>query len=294
MPTAMLKNIFLTFLLGSCFIAKGQVLSDSLLIDGHYRVFYFHKPQANPGASLVFAMHGSGGRPQDIMEQTKKLESRALADHFIAVYPAGYKRYWNECRKASTAAANIENIDEDAFFSGMIEYFSSKYKINTKRVFATGFSGGGHMAYRLGLTMPSKIKAISAIVANLPTPDNMDCTESKMPIAVMITNGTADQVNPYNGGAVNTPGVTLGNVRATEQSFQYWAALDGYQGSPVKSVLPDADTSNDITVERYAYKEKGKPEVTLLKVINGKHQILTDIDVFEESWKFFKRQIEEK
>ncbi|GLU52129.1 alpha/beta hydrolase family esterase [Dyadobacter frigoris] len=289
----MLRKLLITVILLQSSLLKAQLISDSLLIDKHYRVFYYNKPQASQtGASLVFAMHGSGGKPQDIVEKAVKLETKAIADNFIIAYPAGYKHYWNECRKASTAAANVEKIDEVAFFSGMIKYFKEKFKINEKHVFATGFSGGGHMSYSLGLTMTGKIKAISAIVANLPTPENMDCVESKMPLAVMITNGTADQTNPYNGGEVKIPGVSLGTVRATEQSFQYWAALDGYKGNPVKSIVQDADTSNDITIEKYTYKKKGQPEVTLLKVINGKHQWLTDIDVFEESWKFFKRQIE--
>lgn len=289
----MLKNLLITIILLQGSLVKAQLISDSLLIDKHYRVFYYNKPQSSQtGASLVFAMHGSGGKPQDIVEKAAKLETKATADNFIIAYPAGYKHYWNECRKASTAEANVQNINEVAFFSRMIKYFKEKFKINEQHVFATGFSGGGHMSYALGITMPGKIRAISAVVANLPTPENMDCVESKKPLAVMITNGTADQTNPYNGGAVNIPGVSLGMVRATEQSFQYWAALDGYKGNPVKSIVPDADTSNDITIEKFTYKTKGQPEVTLLKVINGKHQWLTDIDVLEESWKFFKRQIE--
>jgi len=121
----------------------------------------------------------------------------------------------------------------------------------------------------------------------------MDCGEAKKPIAIQIINGTADGTNPYNGGEVKTPGVTLGMVRSTDESLKYWASLDGYKGEPVKSIVPDADTGNDITVEKYTYKKKNLPEVTLLKVVNGKHQFLTDIDVFEESWKFFKRQITE-
>lgn len=102
---------------------------------------------------------------------------------------------------------------------------------------------------------------------------------------------TADQTNPYEGGEVKTPGVTLGTVRSTDQSFRYWAKLDGYVGEPVKSIMPDGDTSNDISVEKYTYHKKGKPEVTLLKVVNGKHEFVTDFDMFEESWNFFKRQI---
>ena len=288
----MLKKLLLTLIFFPCVFVKAQTIKDSLLIENHYRIFYFNKPQSEAtGASLIFAMHGSGGDPQSLFDKTKKLEVQSAKENFILVYPAGYKRYWNECRKASTAAANQENIDEQAFFSQMITYFKTKYKINDKHVFATGFSGGGHMTYKLGLTMPKKFKAISAIVANMPTPDNMDCGEARIPIATQIINGTADETNPYNGGEVRTPGVTLGKVRATEQSFQYWATLDGYQGNPVKTILPDADISNNITVESYSYRKKNKPEVTLLKVINGKHQFLTDIDVFEESWKFFKRQI---
>jgi len=273
--------------------ASAQVISDSLLIDGHYRTFYFNKPKTTKNASLIFAMHGSGGTAKGFMDRAAKLESKSEAENFIIVYPQGYKNYWNECRKASTAVANVENIDEDAFFSKVIDYFKTNYQINDLQVFASGFSGGGQMAYRMAITMPKKFRAISAMVANMPTPENMDCTESKIAIATIIMNGTADATNPYTGGEVKTAGVTLGNVRSTDESFKYWATLSGYSGEPVKGILPDADPTNDITVESYTYKKKKSPEVTLLKVINGKHEFPKDIDLFVESWTFFKRQIKE-
>ncbi|NIJ52817.1 alpha/beta hydrolase family esterase [Dyadobacter arcticus] len=288
----MFKHILPVLFFCSIFSAKAQLVADSLLIDNHYRVFVYDKSvKIKPGASLVFVMHGSGGEPMGFAPRAAKLQARAETENLVLVYPAGFKHYWNECRKASTAVANTENLNEEAFFSAMIDYFSDKYKINKAHVFATGFSGGGHMSYKLALTMPGKIKAISAIVANLPTEENMDCTPMNVPLPVMITNGTADATNPYNGGEVKTSGVTLGNVRATDQSFQYWANLDGYTGAPVKSTMPDGDKTNNITVEKYTYHTKGKPEVTLIKVINGKHEFSTDFDMFEESWEFFKRQI---
>ncbi|KQS30998.1 PHB depolymerase family esterase [Dyadobacter sp. Leaf189] len=288
----MFKLILTAFFSISLIAANAQLVSDSLLIEGKQRVFVYDKSiKVKPGASLVFVMHGSGGEPFGLAPRAAKLQARAEAENVVLVYPAGYKRYWNECRKASTAVANTENVNEEAFFSGMIDYFSKLYKINKTHVFATGFSGGGHMSYKLALTMPDKIKAISAIVANLPTQENMDCSPRNVPIPVMITNGTADETNPYNGGEVKTSGVTLGNVRATEESFQYWAKLDGYTGQPTKSMFPDANPGNNITVEKYTYAQKGKPEVTLLKVVNGKHEFVTDFDMFEESWEFFKRQM---
>jgi polyhydroxybutyrate depolymerase len=81
----------------------------------------------------------------------------------------------------------------------------------------------------------------------------------------------------------------MGNVRSTDRTFQYWASLAGYKGNPAKSLLSDTDPGDGKTIEQYTYKQKGKPEVTLMKVIGGKHDYPNDIDVHVEAWEFFKR-----
>ena len=268
---------------------KAQVINDSLWIDGHYRSFHFNKPSvSNTKASLIFVLHGSGGNGLKSMKSTTKLMALTETEHILMVFPDGYKKNWNECRKNAPAAANVENIDENAFFSQMIDYGVANYNINPARVFAIGTSGGGHMVYKLAMTMPEKFKGITAIVANIPVPDNMDCVEKKMPMPVMIINGTNDQTNPYNGGI---SAKNKGLVRSTNDTFQYWATLGGYKGEPSMETLPNTDLSDGKTIEKYSYKEKGKPEIILLKVINGEHNNPKDIDVFLESWSFFKRQI---
>lgn len=270
--------------------AKAQVINDSLLIDGHYRSFHFIKPSTNnTNASLIFVLHGSGGNGLKTMRGATKLMASAESEHVLLVFPDGYKENWNECRKMAPATANVENIDENTFFSKMIDYCKANYKINDAKVFVVGTSGGGHMAYTLAMTMPEKIKAITAIVANIPVPNNMDCIEKKIPMPVMIINGTNDPTNPYNGGI---SAKNKGLVRSTDESFRYWAALDGYKGEPTMVALPDIDPTDGKTIEKYTYKQKGKPEVTLLKVINGEHNFPKDIDVYLESWNFFKRQME--
>ena len=268
---------------------KAQVINDSLWIDGHYRSFHFNKPSvSNTKASLIFVLHGSGGNGLKSMKSATKLMALAETEHILMVFPDGYKKNWNECRKNAPAAANVENIDENAFFSQMIDYFVANYKINPARVFAIGTSGGGLMVYTLAMTMPEKFKGITAIVANIPVPDNMDCVEKKIPMPVMIINGTNDQTNPYNGGI---SAKNKGFVRSTDESFRYWAMLGGYKGEPTMEALPDTDPTDGKTIEKYTYKQKGKPEVGLLKVINGEHSNPKDIDVYLESWSFFKRQI---
>ena len=270
-------------------VAKAQVINDSILIDGHYRSFHFNLPsKINTNSSLIFVLHGSGGNGLKAMKGASKLIALSESENLLVLFPDAYLKNWNECRKNAPAVANIENIDEDAFFSKMIDYCEEKYKINKRRVFAIGTSGGGHMVYKFAMTMPEKFKAITAIVANLPDSTNMDCIEKKVPMSLMIINGTNDLTNPYNGGI---SAKNKGLVRSTNDTFQYWATLGGYKGEPSLETLPDTDPSDGKTIEKYSYKENGKPEVILLKVINGEHNNPKDIDVFLESWSFFKRQI---
>ena len=281
-------KIVLSFLLFFMF-AKAQVINDSILIDGHYRSFHFNLlSKKSTNSSLIFVLHGSGGNGLKAMKGASKLLALSESENLLVLFPDAYLKNWNECRKNAPAVANIENIDEDAFFSKMIDYCEEKYKINKRRVFAIGTSGGGHMVYKFAMTMPEKFKAITAIVANLPDSTNMDCIEKKIPMSVMIINGTNDLTNPYNGGI---SAKNKGLVRSTNDTFQYWATLGGYKGEPSVEMLPDTDPSDGKTIEKYSYKENGKPEVILLKVINGEHNNPKDIDVFLESWSFFKRQI---
>lgn len=135
--------------------------------------------------------------------------------------------------------------------------------------------------------MPSAFRAITAIVANLPDTNNLDCIASGKPMNVMIVNGTEDKTNPYNGGEVILGSGNFGFVRSSERTLQYWAELAGYTGSPAKTLLPDLDPKDGKRIETYGYSG-GKKEVKLLKVIGGKHDYPGDINVHLYAWEFFK------
>ena len=284
------KYLFALPIFVASFITKAQIAGDSLLIEGHRRSFHFLKSPKTK-ASLVFVLHGSGGNGIQMRARANSLEGIALTENILLVYPDGYKKYWNECRKTANSAANLENINENAFFEAMIGYFKERYQINEKQVFAVGTSGGGHMAYKLALTMPERFRAITALIANLPDTNNIDCEEKRRAIPVMIVNGTADKTNPYEGGEVITNNISLGLVRSTDRTFAYWSSMAGYKGKPQMQNLPDTDPKDGKTIEKYTFKTKRKPEVTLLKVINGKHDYPNDIDVHLEAWEFFKRSM---
>jgi len=269
-----------------------QMKTDSVLVEGHYRVFHFLPPAKKEKQSIpLFILHGSGGSGEVMMKPSAALQAIAGDEGFLLVYPDGYKHYWNECRKEAKSEANRENINEEAFFESMLRYFSGSYGSDANRFFAIGLSGGGHMCYKLALTMPGKCRGISVVVANMPDTNNLDCSEAKKAIAVLISNGTADDVNPYNGGPMIVNGGSYGEVRSTKRSFGYWAQLAGYNGSPEVRELADRDTANKQSLVSYRFAKKGRPEVTLIEVRGGGHAFPKDIDIFLESAAFFKREI---
>lgn len=280
--------VFLTLLAATSFSQDAAVIADSINVEGHYRSFHFRKPSTkSKGFSLVFVLHGSGGSGPVMMKRVPEFDGIADQEKMMVVFPSGYKNFWNECRKKSTAEANAIDINEQAFFQEMINYFVKKYGIDRSKVFAVGTSGGGHMAFKLGITMPSAFRAITAIVANLPDTNNLDCSEMKQPMHVMVVNGTEDKTNPYNGGEVILGSGNFGYVRSSERTLQYWAELAGYSGASAKKELPDLDPKDGKRIEEYSYRG-GKKEVVLLKVIGGKHDYPGDINVHLYAWNFFK------
>jgi polyhydroxybutyrate depolymerase len=283
-------KFFLSILLLGCFKnSQSQLNTDSILIDNNYRTFNYNLPKTKiKKGSLLFVLHGSGGSGKGIMSQTKNLEAIADKEKLLIVYPDGYKNFWNECRKFATSAANKENINENAFFAEMISYCKAKFNIDTNKVYVAGFSGGGHMAYKLAMTMPNKINSIAAIVANMPDSASCDCTYANKALPVLIINGTADNVNPYNGGEMFVNNTSYGVVKSTVNTFQYWASLAGYFGFPPTINLPNKDTTDNCFIESHTCSAKNKPTIKLLTVVGGKHEFPKDIDAFLYAWAFFK------
>ena len=110
-------KVLLPFLLFFMF-ANAQVMNDSILIDGHYRSFHFNFPsKKSTSSSLIFVLHGSGGDGLKAMKGTSKLVALSESENLLVLFPDAYLKNWNECRKNAPAIANIENIDEDTFFT---------------------------------------------------------------------------------------------------------------------------------------------------------------------------------
>jgi polyhydroxybutyrate depolymerase len=259
-----------------------QVTDDSMLIQGVYRTFHYTQPAGSTkNYHPVFVLHGSGLSGKIMMKFATSLIKAADTEKVFPVFPDSYKA-WNNGRRAPSAG----DMKEEAFFDSMLVYFNRHFQTRKDRAFAIGISAGGVMAYKLAMTMPEKFKAISTIVANLP--DTIYCEQKRKPVAVMITNGTKDRINPYEGGEMILNGKVAGYAKSTEYTFRYWAEINGYKGDPVKTELPITDSTRQ-RITKHSFKKKRKPEVTLLQVHDMGHDNPKAVDIFLESIAFFKR-----
>ena len=144
--------------------------------------------------------------------------------------------------------------------------------VDPNRVFATGVSRGGHMAFRLALESPSRFRAVAAVAANVPVPENFKCKPTGQGTSsIMIMNGTKDPLNPFDGGDVSFFGLLKrGKVRSSRESAQYFAHLNNISDPPETK---ESQLKDGVQLQQVFWRKDSKPEVELVAVIGGGHVI---------------------
>ena len=214
-------------------------------------------------------LHGSDQDGEQIRRWTGYGFDRLADEHGFAVaYPNGYEGYWNACNIVGDYSANKLNIDDLGFLTAIVDKLVNELGIDPGRVFATGVSRGGHMAFRLALEAPSRFRAVAAVAANLPTPENFKCKPAEQGTSsVMIMNGMKDPLNPFDGGEVKFFGlIRRGRVRSSRESGQYFAALYHIPSAPQTDQTQPTDGA-DVTL----WQNDPKVQVELVTIRGGGH-----------------------
>jgi polyhydroxybutyrate depolymerase len=251
---------------------SGKLIKGILEVGGLKRTYLTYVPQRlTQGAPLVVVMHGSGQNGARIRRATGYGFDRVADEHgFAVVYPDGYEGYWNACNIVGDYSANKLNVDDVGFLTTLADKLSAEIGVDRGRVFATGISRGGHMAFRLALEAPSRFRAVAAVAANVPTPENFKCKPAGQGTSsVMIMNGTKDPLNPFEGGEVKFFGLLRrGKVRSTRESGQYFADLNHITGTPETNETP---ATGEDHVEQVLWRNDSKVEVEILAIHGGGH-----------------------
>jgi polyhydroxybutyrate depolymerase len=283
----------------------GAVQQHQIAVKGMQRSFVLYVPRnLKPNAPLLFVFHGSGGDGPSMREVTGfEFDMLADRDGFLVAYPDGFQNTWNDCRKGSPQPARVMNIDDESFVDAMISKEAADHAIDRKRVFSAGWSNGGQLGYRFAMERANVFAGVAALSASVPAPTNLACTPSGAAMPVMIINGTADPINPFNGGNVMLGGTSLGPVFSSQETGQYWAKLNGITAAPEMKHLPHKNPSDPTSVDETTWSASGKPLVVLYAIHGGGHVVPTrtpqdwgglgretrDLDAPVAIWDFFSK-----
>jgi polyhydroxybutyrate depolymerase len=282
----------------------GAIKGGSVTVGGRERTFLSYAPAGlPPNAPLLIVLHGSV-QDASTMRQFSGYEFERLADahKFLVVYPDGYEKNWNDCRRAATYPARALDIDDKGFMAALIAWAVTSQKADPARVFVVGYSNGGQLAYRLALEMPERFAGIAAISANLPTDDNSICQKSGRAVPLAIVNGTADPINPYGGGRVSLFGFgDRGTVVSSAESAAQFARL--HPEARKRTPAPIGEKGAYPGLERMTWDVAGEARVVLYSVIGGGHvvsqpyyraprmlgRMTPEFNAPQEIWTFFSR-----
>ncbi|MCV2351578.1 alpha/beta hydrolase family esterase [Paucibacter sp. Y2R2-4] len=252
---------------------SGQLTKGTIEVAGVKRSYRTYVPKDLPkGAPLVLVMHGSGESPGQIRVGTGYSFERLADQHgFALVYPKAYASDWNDCSRIGDKELNGVRGDDVGFLAALVDKTVAELALDPTRVFAAGVSNGGSMAMRLALEQPSRYKAVAAVVANVPAPENFQCQPAaQKATSVMIMNGTEDPLVPYAGGEINLLGLFYkgGPIISSRASAQYFADWARLSGAPLTS---EKTVAEGVRVEQNRWSQAGKPEVELVSIHGGGH-----------------------
>ena len=163
--------IILNFIILKTTFAQTNIY-DSIYVDGRWRTFLTHLPTGYNNSNqypLVLAFHGGSPLGYQSIQYQSGLSEKADTSSFIVVYPEGTKvagnRTWNA--GGCCAPATALNIDDIGFVNSLLNTLFSTKPIDTTRVYATGFSNGALLCYRLANQLTNRFAAIAPVAGDL-------------------------------------------------------------------------------------------------------------------------------
>lgn len=272
-------------------IGAQQTITDSIVHDGLTREYILYVPANYTGTSAVPLLFNFHGYTSNANDQMWYGDFRPIADTagFIIIHPQG------TLDGTGTTHFNVgwggSTVDDVDFTSALIDSISAQYNINQDRVYSTGMSNGGFMSFRLACELSDRIAGIASVTGSI-LPATLNNCNALHSTPIMQIHGTSDATVPYNGGAGWTEPIT--------SLVDYWANFNNCDLTPLIENVPDINTSDGTTVEKYSYLNGDNcTEVIHYKVANGSHTwpgtFFTsagtnhDINASLEIWKFLSQ-----
>jgi polyhydroxybutyrate depolymerase len=168
-------------------LQQGQIIRS-------YRVYRPTHVLPHPGLVIMLSGETSGF----VQEIATNFDAQADRLGWIVVYPEILSEGWD-----AYGCCPHQGASDVAFISSVIDQLDATEHVDPNRVYVSGISRGGMMAYRLGCELAGKIAAIAPVAGNMADQNGQVqgvACHPQHPVSVFAIHGTADPEVPLQGG----------------------------------------------------------------------------------------------
>jgi polyhydroxybutyrate depolymerase len=269
--------------------APSGTSTHTIRVNGQDRSFRLYRPAALNGTDpvpLVVMLHGGFGTAKQA-EQSYGWDRKADAARFLVAYPDGVDRAWN-AGGGCCGVPGKNHVDDVAFIEAMVRAVESAGHVDPRRVYATGISNGGLLAYRLACD--SQLFAAvgpdsATMLGDCPAP---------APISVIHIHGSADRNIPYDGspgdGFATIDGPSVPDVITTWRTVDRCAPATASTAAPVTTSLAncaDGRSVELIVIVRTGHQWPGSAPKPVIEHALHLDPPSAALDATDTIWRFF-------
>ncbi len=242
---------------------RGTEQEGSLRQFGTFRDYLVHLPAGYTERKkypLVVNLHGMGGNMSHQMKYTG-MNSVADEEKFIVVYPQGLTGSVPTRGETTQWDSNFNTNTRDVeFIDTLLKILEKDFSVDSRRIYATGFSNGALMCYRLACELPGRFAAIAPVGGNMPLAQKSQCDLSQ-PVSLLYIHGNEDRIVPING-------IPLYSMSA-ESTVRFFRDRNGCSGEPYQFSVPDVDAEDGSTVSILTFADCRDKSTVVHYLING-------------------------
>jgi polyhydroxybutyrate depolymerase len=210
-----------------------------LTYDGRQRDYRVHVPPAAIfGQPLPLVLNLHGATQNSLLEEiTSQMDPNADQNGYLAVYPDGTRiskvltpdpvaknaQYgWNAGQCCGLPVT--KQIDDVGFLENVIADVAARTPVNLRRVYMTGISNGGMMAYAMAAEASTHIAAIASVSGQVEIPT----IHPSRPVPTMEFHSINDPIALYKGAPNKDPKLVL----SVQEGLNQWVKADGCSTTP--------------------------------------------------------------